>query len=219
MSALTREELVNALDEVVEDALARHNDEDRAIAKVAQRIADALLPDFSMTGISNSDIVNDRVGKMHDMLDPRGDSMKSTEELVAALKAAHERLRRAVADALVAHIPEDHDAYLPLYQVLNEDEPEDSAVWDPLGSPSIELRPIITVTNDDLINVLAGTTMGVMTLDGVDVNLRLATPDELERQMVAASEKVGIETVPPGGWRAHAERLTQSLDLNKLVNP
>lgn len=74
--------------------------------------------------------------------------------------------------------------------------------------PTVE-RPTITMTNDDALHILAGSTMGISDLDGVEYNVRLATADELEAGMRASSKKYGTST-PDAGWRYHAERLSQA---------
>jgi hypothetical protein len=82
-------------------------------------------------------------------------------------------------------------------------------------------RREVLVTRPEIVQVLDGRTLGVRLLGGEEVNLRLATPDELMRmnrearaELVAA---LGYE-VGQGLTREQAEQMVEPLDLWGLLD-
>ncbi|WP_431881926.1 hypothetical protein [Micromonospora chalcea] len=75
--------------------------------------------------------------------------------------------------------------------------------------------PVVLVTNFDLAHMLAGHSMVLGTTDGGRVAVRLATPDELLRQVEDAGRASEAEGLPvgPGMTRAKAVELTTPIKL------
>ena len=79
--------------------------------------------------------------------------------------------------------------------------------------------PVVLLTNDDVVRILAGSAMGCETADGQKVTVRLMTPDEF----LAANAKGrkwmednGLRAPEPA-TRADAERITAPFDLFEIV--
>lgn len=240
MSDLNREELVAALDKVAADALG-YNTKVEDIAAAMGRLADALRPDFSMTGVSNSDV--DARHERNDAppssdlsplpaVDPDSSLQNAfvqdwlrawatkhtvfgTSDWMPAAVARSAELAKTPFKRTPEELVEDASRFEGILEHIQgtydyvEHETEAHVASLPTN------RPTVALTNDDLVRVLAGTTMGVQSLDGTDYNVRLATTDELVKQMRAAAEKYGT-SAPREGWAYHAERLTTPIDLEAL---
>jgi hypothetical protein len=72
---------------------------------------------------------------------------------------------------------------------------------------------VVAVTPFELLQAASGRPIVVGTLDGTEVMLRLATPDELVSSQQRASEKLAAQGIPapPPMSRAQAELLVRPL--------
>ncbi|MEU1761271.1 hypothetical protein [Micromonospora sp. NPDC005652] len=75
--------------------------------------------------------------------------------------------------------------------------------------------PVVRVTNFDLMHMLAGHAMVHGTADGGKVTVRLATPNELLRQVEDAGRALEAQGLPPGPGmtREKAVELTTPIKL------
>lgn len=252
---ITREELVEILDDIATNARRDGADDtdDDIIADAALRIANKLRPDYSDTGISNSDIDNQNanvVGTVHERtLDlsedwtpglsslptvdadsslqnafvqdwlqawARAHTVYGSDEWMAAARARSEELANTPFARTPEALIEDASRFEGILEHIQGTydytrHEAEAASPSPTGG-----RPTVTLSNDEVLAILAGTTMGVRAVDGTEYNVRMATADELEVQMRAAAESAGVDP-PAEGYRPHAERLSQTVDLEAAL--
>lgn len=80
------------------------------------------------------------------------------------------------------------------------------------------VKPTVIVTLDEIARVMSGDAMGVTTIDGEQVTLRLATVDEFldaVRRSHRWFEENGLEH-PPLPSRHQVQRLVTPVDLERL---